>query len=112
MLVRLYSPEHRHLDWANTLKTALAIQSVHTIVFDTCRVEGGIARDYGWDNPKRPCFLGMCCLYSAAVRLNEVSEDGLTPEEFGQLKCWLNEFSARWKIGGKLTSSTKRCISV
>lgn len=76
------------------------------MVFETCRTEGDIILSKGWSNTSRPCFLGICCLYGAAVQLGrlQVQVHRLKVEAWEELKYALNNFSARWRIGGKWLS--------
>lgn len=79
-------------------KSILTFNCAHNMIMETCRAEAEWVHKHGWLNNSRPCFLGLCCLYGAAVHLDGL--DGLSADDAWTLRNSLMGFSARWKLGG------------
>lgn len=103
-LAILYSLQNPQISAHSSPETRSAVQCVHNMIFDTFHTEGEILRSRGWSNTSRPCFLGICCLQGAAIRVDKLYVDGLTSEHLEELRCTLEAFSTRWKLGGKTSS--------
>ncbi|RSL71585.1 hypothetical protein CEP54_001264 [Fusarium duplospermum] len=84
-----------------------AVQSVYNMAFDTFHTEGEIVRNRGWSNTSRPCFLGICCLQGAAIRMDRLYVDGLAGEHLKELRSTLESFSTRWKLGESFIEALK-----
>ena len=65
-------------------------------------------RTNGWRTAKRPCFLGICCLYGAAVQLHHMYDGGLPSEQLQELKGIIGDFRGRWRLGGTLNLDSLR----
>lgn len=97
----LYCLRDKQISARSSPATRSAVQSVYNIVFDTFYTEGEIVRCKGWVNNNRPCFIGICCLQGAAIRMDRLYVDGLAGEDLKELRSTLESFSTRWKLGGK-----------
>lgn len=100
-LAILYCLRDTHISALSSPATRSAVQSVYNIVFDTFHTEGEIVRRRGWINNSRPCFIGICCLQGAAIRMDRLCVDDVAGEHLGELRSTLESFSTRWKLGGK-----------
>ncbi|EXM16629.1 hypothetical protein FOTG_15060 [Fusarium oxysporum f. sp. vasinfectum 25433] len=104
-LAILYSLQNPQISAHSSPETRSAVQCVHNMIFDTFHTEGEILRSRGWSNTSRPCFLGICCLQGAAIRVDRLYVDGLTSEHLEELRCTLEAFSTRWKLGESFTQA-------
>ncbi|KAJ3461508.1 hypothetical protein MRS44_010061 [Fusarium solani] len=98
-LAILYCLRDTHISALSSPATRSAVQSVYNIVFDTFHTEGEIVRRRGWINNSRPCFIGICCLQGAAIRMDRLCVDDVAGEHLGELRSTLESFSTRWKLG-------------
>ncbi|KAI8661409.1 Zn(2)-C6 fungal-type domain-containing protein [Fusarium keratoplasticum] len=98
-LAILYCLRETQVSALSSPATRSAVQSVYNIVFDTFHTEGEIVRRRGWVNDSRPCFIGICCLQGAAIRMDRLYVDGLVGEDLMELRSTLESFSTRWKLG-------------
>ncbi|KAM5520318.1 hypothetical protein FOXYSP1_18742 [Fusarium oxysporum f. sp. phaseoli] len=104
-LAILYSLQNPQISAHSSPETRSAVQCVHNMIFDTFHTEGEILRSRGWSNTSRPCFLGICCLQGAAIRVDRLYVGGLTSEHLEELRCTLEAFSTRWKLGESFTQA-------
>ncbi|KAI8715307.1 Zn(2)-C6 fungal-type domain-containing protein [Fusarium sp. LHS14.1] len=98
-LAILYCLRDKQISVHSSPATRSAVQSVYNIVFDTFHTEGEIVRCKGWVNNSRPCFIGICCLQGAAIRMDRLYVNGLAGEDLKELRSTLESFSTRWKLG-------------
>lgn len=69
------------------------------MILEMCKNnEDSIRKQPKWD-PRRLCFLGLCCIYVAAVRLAGLEMEDFESKDLELLKTSLKLFSSRWQIG-------------
>lgn len=81
-------------------KYEITTKSVSDMIFDMCQQTMEASSSGRWD-ARRVCFLGLCCLYTAALSLVESQSGNIHEQGVSKLKKGLELYSSRWHIGGR-----------